>query len=167
MEEIQFLVRELNLLPHPEGGYYRETYRSPGVIPDFDLGNGQSSQRNYSTAIYFLLTQGNFSAFHRIRQDEVWHHYQGNAIRLHMIDPLGQYTEVLVGNDIEKGQHPQYMVPAGYWFASEVEEGGHYALTGCTVAPGFDFADFELANADQLINRWPQYRELIQRLTRS
>ena len=167
LDSIQQLVNSLRLLPHPEGGYYRETYRSPGIINDFDLGNGQSARRNYSTAIYFLLTRGNFSAFHRIRQDEVWHHYQGDAVRLHMIDPLGQYSVVSVGNDLEQGHHPQYMVPAGYWFASEVEEGGRYALTGCTVAPGFDFADFELATAGELSSRWPQYGELIQRLTRS
>ncbi|WP_342750402.1 cupin domain-containing protein [Aureitalea marina] len=135
MEEIQQLVQQLRLLPHPEGGYYRETYRSDGLVSDFDLGNGQQAVRNYSTAIYFLLTQGNFSAFHRIRQDEVWHHYKGDSIRLHMIDPLGEYSEVKIGKDIASGEQLQFMVPAGYWFASEVEQDGQYALVGCTVAP--------------------------------
>lgn len=164
---IEELVNKLRLLPHPEGGYYRETYRSDGLIKEFDLGNGQTGNRNYCTAIYFLLTQGNFSAFHRIRQDEIWHHYQGGAIRLHMIDPIGQYQEILIGNDLDKGQHPQFVVPAGYWFASEVVQDGAYALVGCTVSPGFDFADFELAKADELSGRWPQYEELFRRLSRS
>lgn len=149
-------VRELELAPHPEGGWYRETYRSPDAIP----GIG----RNVSTAIYFLLEQGNFSAFHRIRSDEMWHFHHGDGVDIHVIDPDGAYQRLMLG--VAGGRQPQAVVPAGCWFASEVTQGGSYALVGCTVAPGFDFADFELADGIELAARYTHHAQLIRRLTR-
>lgn len=163
---VEHIVKRLDLKPHPEGGYYRETYRSKGSIPKNVIPEDFSGNRNYSTCIYFLLTSGNFSAFHRIKQDEIWHFYDGAAIRLHMISPQGDYSSQLVGRNFEAGELPQFVVPAGYLFASEVAKDNSYALAGCTVAPGFDFDDFEMPSRDQLLNHYPQHSEVITRLTR-
>lgn len=161
---IEELIKNLRLLPHPEGGFYRETYRSEGTIPQSAL-EGYGGDRNHSTAIYFLLTEGNFSAFHRIRQDEIWHHYLGGAIEVHVIDPDGEYTKHLVGKDFEQDQEPQLVVKGGCWFASRVASGTQYALAGCTVAPGFDFEDFEMARRDELANLFPAHASVIKELT--
>lgn len=165
MTRIQQLIDRLGLLPHPEGGYYRETYRSSGASKVV-LPNAEVASRNHSTAIYFLLTRGNFSAFHRIASDEVWHFYQGDPILIHCLEPNGDYNRLELGNDVVGEQQPQQIVPAGTWFASEVMAGGEFGLVGCTVAPGFDFADFELANAEELTKEYPDHAELIARLTR-
>jgi len=164
---IEELIRKLGLLDHPEGGFFRETYRSKGVISSGELGQDFKGDRNYSTAIYFLLTSDNFSAFHRIRQDETWHFYEGSEIVLHLLSPSGSYEQVILGGDIGRGHHFQYVVQAGTWFASEVREPDNYALAGCTVAPGFDFDDFELANRQELQEQYPSFRDLIGRLTRT
>lgn len=157
------LIEKLGLQSHPEGGFFRETYRSSEKqVPPDSLGI--EADRNLSTAIYFMLTKGNFSAFHRIKQDEVWHHYLGGTIVIHSISPEGEYQKFSLGKDLEKGEKPQYVVPAGHWFASETLD--DYALAGCTVAPGFDFADFEMAERSQLLTLFPQHEEVIQRLTR-
>lgn len=164
MNKFDTIVSTLQLTPHPEGGFYRETYRSNGL---YDIKNTESEHdgvRNYSTCIYYLLTSDTFSAFHRIRQDEIWHFYSGEAIRLHMISSDGEYSAVLIGNDIENNQIPQHVVPAGYWFAAIVEK--DFALVGCTVSPGFDFRDFELAKREELICQFPLYRDIITQLTR-
>jgi predicted cupin superfamily sugar epimerase len=163
IDSIQDLVDRLDLLPHPEGGFYKETYRSDlSQIPPDALKIGE--QRNLSTAIYFLLTKGNFSAFHRIKQDELWHHYIGDPIAVHIISPEGKYAKLLLGKDLEKGELPQHMVKGGTWFASETL--GEYSLAGCTVAPGFDFADFEMAQREDLANHFPVHREIIGLFTR-
>jgi len=164
--EITYLRETFELLPHPEGGFFRETYRSAGTIPHQALNPAFTGDRNYSTAIYFLLTSGNFSAFHRIRQDEVWHFYGGSPLYVHVIDPAGNYTRHEVGMDIARGAVPQLVVPAGCWFASSVTEKDAYSFVGCTVAPGFDFADFELAERKALTREFPQHAEVIARLTR-
>jgi len=154
------LVAQLGLLPHPEGGFYAETYRSDTMIP------APQGMRPASTAIYFLLTQGNFSAFHRIKSDECWHHYGGDAVHIHTISPQGHYACHLLGSLQQAGHRPQLVVPAGTWFGSEAIGPAGYALTGCTVAPGFDFADFELADRQQLTAVFPQHAAIIFRLTR-
>lgn len=164
---IEELVHKLDLLPHPEGGFYKETYRSDGVIPQKELGDEFSGPRNYCTGIYFLLTEGNFSAFHKINQDEMWHFYEGDPLRVHMIDRTGTYTFQDIGLDLDAGQLPQCTVPAGVWFASEVANAGNYSLVGCTVSPGFDFDDFELPSRSKLIGLFPDHKEIISRLTRA
>ncbi len=160
--EINQLVSKLGLEPHPEGGFYKETYRSSLSFAP----TGFTAERAVSTCIYFMLTSGSFSAFHRIKSDEIWHFYRGAPIQLHIISANGSYRHVRIGNDILNGEHPQFIVKAGDWFASEVVDPDSYALAGCTVAPGFDFADFEMAQRDALSAAFPTHREIIARLTR-
>lgn len=166
LPEIKKLVENLQLLPHPEGGFYKEVYRSEKVIPKDALPDNFSGDRSYCTSIYFLLTSENFSAFHRIKQDEIWHFYGGSSLSVHVIDKEGNYTEHKVGMDFSKGEKPQLVVPAGCWFASSVAKENSYAFVGCTVAPGFDFEDFELAKGSVLASEHPKHESIIYRLTR-
>lgn len=162
-EKIEALKNHLQLEPHPEGGYFKETYRSTGnTIQPYEGAH----QRSFSTGIYFLLVSGNFSAFHRIKQDEMWHFYDGSPIDLHILTQEGEYQLVKIGRDFSKGEVPQFVVKAGDWFASEVSVNEGYSLAGCTVAPGFDFADFEMANRVELLQEYPEFSEVIRRLTR-
>jgi len=167
MDRIEEIIDKLKLLPHPEGGFFRETYRSQGSIPETVLGDSYSGGRNYATGIYFLITSGNFSAFHKIHQDEMWHYYKGAAMNLHMISPDGTYSLKKLGNDLASGEIPQYTVSGGYWFASEVSIDNSFSLMGCTVAPGFDFDDFEMPSRSELIGWFPQHSTIINQLTRS
>jgi Uncharacterized conserved protein len=161
----QEIVRRLNMFPHPEGGYYAETYRSSGIIAAAALPPGFGGDRAHSTAIIYLLPEGRKSKFHRLLQDEVWHFYLGGPLRLVMIHPSGQASEVILGSEIEKGHHLQFTVPAGTWFAATPRPGAVYSLTGCTVAPGFDFADFEIASAPELKKAFPTLYGLIGEFT--
>jgi predicted cupin superfamily sugar epimerase len=160
MDRVKELVQSLDMKPHPEGGYYAETYRS-ALMMDTPAGD-----RPVATSIYFLLQAGNFSAFHRIASDEGWHHYEGDTVSIHTLSPLGDYQYIELGKEAKAGQRPQAMVPGGYWFASECKGSLGYALVGCTVSPGFDFRDFELADRQNLINQYPNWAGLIERLTR-
>ena len=159
------LITRLNLARHPEGGWYRETYRSPAVIPGDLLPEGSAGDRSMCTAIYFLLERGDVSALHRIKSDEVWHFYAGAALTVHVITPRGGYYPLRLGADIAAGESFQAVVPAGYWFGAEVPAAGAYSLVGCTVAPGFDFADFEMGSRDQLLRQFPAQAGIIRRLT--
>jgi predicted cupin superfamily sugar epimerase len=161
---VQQLIEQFDLLPHPEGGYYKETYRSPEIISKQALPDRFAGERYYSSAIYFLLEKGNFSAFHRIQSDECWHFYTGDTLWVHMIAPDGTLTTIQLGH--QPGTVYQYVVPAGYWFASETAPGGSFSFVGCTVAPAFDFADFELADGNTLSQQFPQHSALIGRLCR-
>lgn len=152
------LVEKLQLMPHPEGGFYRETYRSAGQISAY------GGMRSFSTAIYFMLTPDTFSAFHKIHQDEAWHFYEGDPICIHMISPDGKYSKVVLGAEEEMCY--QYIVPGGTYFASEVH-GNNFGLAGCTVAPGFDFEDFEMPSRADLLAAFPQHKEIIERMTRN
>jgi hypothetical protein len=164
MEAAQQWIEHLNLEPHPEGGFYRETYRASLTLPRSALP-GYAGDRAASTAIYFLLAGDQFSAFHRLRSDEVWHFYAGSALVVHVIERDGRYIELLLGSDAASGEHFQGVVPAGCWFGLSLRHPNTYALVGCTVAPGFDFADFEMAQRDDLTARYPQHRAIIERLT--
>lgn len=164
-QKIDYLASKLNLISHPEGGFYKEVYRSEGIINKDNL-SGFSGKRNYCTSIYFLLTSDNFSGFHRIKQDEIWHFYEGSPLFVHVIDKLGNYIRHEVGMDLDNGQAPQLVVPAGCWFASSVKDEDSYSFVGCTVAPGFEFEDFELAKRNELTNEYPQHIEIITKLTR-
>ena len=162
---VQHIIDQLELSPHPEGGFFRETYRSAGTIEASGLPVVYGGARNYSTCIYFLLTSDRFSALHRIRQDEIWHFYDGSPIRLHIITESGKHTEHIIGRDIAQGETPQFVVPGGCWFGAEVIDENSYSLVGCTVAPGFDFDDFELNTSEELLMLFPQHKTLIERLT--
>lgn len=156
----------LNLLPHPEGGFYKEIYRSTELIKQEHLPARFTGSRAFATSIYYLLEKGDFSAFHRIKQDEIWHHYDGGALEVHIIKPTGEYNVKLVGKDITKGQEPQVVINAGDIFGSRPIAGTEFALLGCGVAPGFDFDDFELNDRTWLLEQYPQHTEIINELTR-
>ena len=160
------LDKELNLLPHPEGGYYKETYRSKGVISNSCLPSDFSGERNIATGIYFLIEKGNFSALHKIKSDETWHFYYGDALEVIEINEQGNLKITKIGSNIIKGETFQYTVKANTWFGSRVSGNGNFSLVGCTVYPGFDFNDFELANKQDLINLFPQHQNIITQLTR-
>lgn len=165
MNSVNDIIEKLGLELHPEGGYFKETYRSEGIISKQELGVAYKAHRNYSTCIYFLLTSDSFSAFHRIKQDEIWHFYDGSAIRLHMISDHGKYSVHIIGKNLAKGEVPQFVVPGEYWFAAEVIDPNTYTLVGCTVAPGFSFDDFELKSQQELTTLFPDLADIISRLT--
>jgi predicted cupin superfamily sugar epimerase len=162
----QYWIERLNLSSHPEGGFFAETYRAKGIIPKSILSENFSGNCAYSTAIYFLLTGDTFSAFHRIASDEMWHFYDGDPLSIFFFDTLGNLHEKVLGLDIEKNQFPQLVIPAGVWFASRCQNRNGFTLSGCTVAPAFDFADFELAKYEELAKEYPKHSELIRKLTR-
>jgi hypothetical protein len=163
---VQQLVQLLDLQPHPEGGYYKEVYRSAGFIEHACLPDTFQGKRNFSTSIYYLLQNRDFSAFHRIQSDEIWHYYLGGNVLLHLLDPKGKYQCKVLGTNITDGAAFQVVIPAGTWFAAELAPGNNFTLAGCTVAPGFDFADFELAGRRELIQQYPDHQDLINRLCR-
>lgn len=169
MENISYetIINQLQLTKHPEGGYFKENYRSNGVIHPSSLWKGADESRNYSTGIYFLLINNQFSAFHKIKQDEMWHHYNGDTLLLHIIDETGNYKKVKIGKNISDGEFLQYVVPANCWFASEVLQKNSFVLCGCTVSPGFDFKDFEMPKRIILINKFPNHKDIITKLTHS
>ena len=158
MNDKEYWIKELKLLPHPEGGYYKENFRSAQTL------KVDGEVRNLMTSIYFLLTSDKFSAFHRIKSDELWHFHEGDPIVIHSINKDGVLISRVLGKDIINGQQLQFVVSAGEWFASEVIDGGEYSLVGCTVVPGFDFNDFELADSSLQV-KYSEHQELINRLT--
>lgn len=158
------LIEHFELLPHPEGGYFKEVYRSTEVIPNTVLGNEFEGDRNVATGIYFLLSSEHHSAFHKIKQDETWHFYKGSGLLLHIISSEGRYSLVKIGNNFDRGEIPQYVVSAGNWFAAEVSQENTYAFVGCTVAPGFDFRDFTMPAHTELVNLFPEHQAIIKRL---
>lgn len=165
-KDAAYWIEKLKLEAHPEGGYYRQTYRAELILTKDSLPRQFTRARAASTAIYFLLEGDIFSAFHRLRSDELWHFYAGSTLVVHVIDEQGRYSEILLGSDPEAGEAFQAVVKAGCWFASRMRDGKGFALVGCTVAPGFDFADFEMAKREELSRTYPKYREVIERLTR-
>lgn len=152
---------------HPEGGWYKESYRSPEIILGEHLPNRYGNGRNFYTAIYFLLEGEQFSSFHRIKSDEMWHFYYGDPLQLFVIDNTGNLVTVVLGSNLEQGNMFQYVVKAGYWFAAKPAVADSFSLVGCTVAPGFDFEDFELAKSSHLSAQFPQHQKLIHQLCRS
>lgn len=159
---VEMLIARLGLQPHPEGGFFVESFRSPLEQP---LPDGRV--RAASTAIYFLLPSGAFSAWHRVSSDEVWHFYDGDPLELTTLNRSGTLENATLGREIAYGQRPQFVVPAGVWQAAKPLHGENgYSLVGCTVAPGFDFADFEIPDRAALLNRFPEHSAVIDALTR-
>jgi uncharacterized protein len=167
MKDAAYWISRLNLAPHPEGGWFRQTYAAGLTIPRNALPPQFTGARPVSTAIYFLLDAQNFSAFHRLRSDELWHFYAGGPLTVYAIDSEGRLDEMLLGGDPDSGESFQGVVKAACWLAARVTNPGSYALAGCTMAPGFDFADFELATRSELAARYPEHRALIESLTRT
>lgn len=162
----QILIDELNLRPHPEGGYYAETFRAAGAIPTSALPEVYDGSRSHSTAIYYLLTAGDVSAMHRITSDEIFHFYAGDPVRMLRLHPDGSGEEIVIGSRIDLGQQPQVAVPGGVWQGLSLVEGGRFALLGCTVSPGFDFRDFELADPGALAREYPKWAKRARELAR-
>ncbi|MCB2222445.1 MAG: cupin domain-containing protein [Bacteroidetes bacterium] len=160
-----YWIDHLKLNKHPEGGYYKEIYRSNEVINKKGLPGRYTSFRNISTSIYFLLKDRDFSAFHRLKSDETWHFYAGTTLLLYIIGPSGKLSKIRLGPEASQNDLFQITIPRGYWFAGQVEQPDSYALLGCTVAPGFDFEDFELGHRNELCKRFPKHRVLIEQFT--
>lgn len=164
-KQVSRWIEQLGLEKHPEGGWYRETYRSSETVSPAGLPGRFDGERSFCTSIYFLLSGDEFSALHRIKQDELWHFYGGDGLTVHVIDQAGHYKQKNLGSNIELGESFQHVVEAGDWFGASVKSGG-FALVGCTVAPGFDFADFEMPGKDHLMALFPQHSNIITKLTR-
>ena len=158
------IIRALNLTPHPEGGYFKETYRADETIAANSLPDRFGGGRRLGTAIFFLLTSRDVSCFHRIKADEIWHFYFGCPLLLHILQKNGSYRTITLGTAFDRGETPQATVLQGDWFGATVVNKEDFALVGCTTAPGFDFADFELADRQQLTRDYPRQIEIIKKL---
>lgn len=159
----EFYIEKLELKPHPEGGFYKEIYRAGELyyIEDF----ADRKKRNASTSIFFLLDGKQVSKFHKLKSDEIWHFYDGSSIKLYLIDSESNLTEIIIGKNLDAGETYQFTIPKNNWFAAELMDKKSFALVGCTVAPGFDFEDFELAKRDYLLRLYPEHHDIIMRLT--
>ena len=160
------IIDLLKLEPHPEGGFYRETWRSDINVPVVDGGHDTGLIRSAGTAIYYLLTPDSFSAIHRLQTDEIFHHYCGGTVEILQLRPDGGGEIISIGSDLASGERPQCMVPAGVWQGCHLAGDDGYSLLGTTLAPGFEFDDFELGRRDELISAYSDFHVLIRRLTR-
>ena len=160
--DVKYWVARLGLREHPEGGYYNETYRSDELVDKSALPARYKGFRAFSTSIYFLLPEGSFSAFHRIKSDETWYFHTGDPLEIFVLFPTGDLKQIILGLDEEAVL--QYTVPHGTWFASRTL--GSFSLVGCNVSPGFDFADFEMGSCKELSETYPEHKEIIQAFTR-
>jgi len=161
----EYYIEKLGLTKHPEGGYYKEIYRAAESIEKSALPARYNSARNVSTAIYFLLNKSDKSHFHKLNSDELWHFYDGTSLTIHMITEEVEYTVQRLGRNLEHGEVYQCVIPKGTWFAAEVDDKKSFTLIGCTVAPGFDFADFTLAKRNDLIALFPGHKKLIEQFS--
>lgn len=168
MTDAERIIKLYNMKPHPgEGGYYVETYRAKERIGKDALPGGRYEEdKSLSTAIFYMLTPDTKSFFHRLKSDEVYHFYLGDPVELVLIHPNGSTKVLYLGQDLRAGQFVQAVVPAGMWQGLSLLEGGEYALMGTTVAPGFDFPDFELGEREELLSQFPLHKNYIEKLTR-
>jgi predicted cupin superfamily sugar epimerase len=162
---VEQLIKTFDLMPHPEGGYFKETYRASESAKQTALPKRFKGERSFSTAIYYLLPEGAKSRLHRIASDEIWHFYLGGPLVVVEILSDGSSKKTTLGQDISKGQSVQYVVRAGNWFGAFPQEGTEYSFVGCTVAPGFDFSDFEMGDRSLLMAQYPNARKEIEQLT--
>ena len=158
MKTAQYFIEKLALQPHPEGGFYKETYRA-----NEEIENVNGNKRNLSTAIYFLLEKENKSHFHKIKSDELWFHHYGATLEILYIKN-NEIETILLGNDIENGEVLQATIPANTWFASRMKNYENFGLVSCTVSPGFDFEDFEMAKKEELVTLYPELKALIEEM---
>jgi len=159
IKDSQQLISLLDLNPHPEGGYYKETYRAMHLVYD-----KLNQQRNICTSIYYLLEKHDKSLFHKIQSDEHWFFHAGSTLELIMLID-GKSERVLLGTNLQKGEHLHTVVPANTWFAARVKDEKGYVLVSCVVSPGFDFADFQLADKQQLLSEYPNCFEIINKFS--
>jgi predicted cupin superfamily sugar epimerase len=166
MEIQNQIIKKLGLEPLPgEGGLYKETYRSKLTFDASAHGVAGSGPRQVSTAIYYMITENDFSALHRVKSDEIFHFYKGDPVEMVQILADGKFKRIVIGSDILADQAVQVVVPAGIWQGTRLVKGGKWALLGTTVAPGFDFSDFELADRKHLTKEFPVHAETITHYT--
>jgi hypothetical protein len=166
MDFKKLCIEELKLQPHPEGGYFRETFRSKEIIKKENLPERYSGDRSMFTSILFMIDDKNFSAFHRLKTDELWYYNFGNSLLLTTIDEYGNLSEIILGSSFHIGEKLQHLVPAGSWMSASVLNEEGFSLIGCSMSPGFDYDDFELANREKLIELFPMHRVIIEKYTR-
>jgi uncharacterized protein len=162
--DARYWIEKLGLKRHPEGGWFSENYRSDETIVSENLPSRYNESRSFCTSIYFLLESDNFSAFHKLKSDELWHFYDGSPLNVYRINNHGELFSDILSNT-EKGL-PFLCIPRETWFAAEVSEKNSFTLIGCTVFPGFDYKDFELAERKSFISKFPQHSAIIKKLTR-
>lgn len=162
-EKAKQYIQKLQLKKHPEGGCYREVYRAAEMF--YIDTPPKALKRNASTSIYFLLEGKQVSKFHKLKSDEQWHFYDGSSVKIYVIDDKGKLTEFVLGNKIDDGKLFQLVIKKNNWFAAELINKRGYALIGCTISPGFDFNDFELADKETMIKKFPMHSDLISKLT--
>ena len=159
----QYYITKLGLEPHPEGGFYKSTFASEAVISDQKLIR-DNKERKLFTSIYFLLRSQDISHFHRLKSDELWYYHGGSSLTVHVIDENGEYNEMKLGLDLENGERPQVLVRKNTIFGSSVKEENTFSFVGCMVSPGFDFEDFELFKQEELLQTYPQHKEIIMKM---
>jgi uncharacterized protein len=158
----KFWIKKLNLDEHPEGGYFANTYRSDKIIELF----GYNGTRSVCTAIYYLLTGNQFSSFHIMKSDEIWHFYSGSSLTLFIIDSKRRLNKVILGPNFDEGERFQVVVKSGCWFAVSINKKNSYSLVGCTVSPGFDYKDWKIGNRKRLTEMYPEHKKIIEKFTR-
>lgn len=161
MNNAEFYINKLKLTPHPEGGYFHEIYRSEEKIKSGILPDRYSGERSYSTSIYFLLKGEQKSHLHKLKSDEIWHFYKGSSVRLYIINKYGKLSEIILGENLEKGETFQYVIKKDQWFCANITDKKSFALVGCTVSPGFDFSDFEIGKRNILTQLFPEHTKLV------
>ena len=164
LADADYWIEKLELTPHPEGGYYRQTFASKDVIPTDTLHRFQGKHRKACTLIYYLLKSGQVSKFHRLKSDEIWNFYIGSALIIHVITPDGIYCQKKLGPDFDNHESFQHVVNHGAWFGAGVVAENSFALVGCFVSPGFDFEDFEMGEKSRLLKEFPQHKNAINQL---
>ena len=164
-EKAIYYIEKLRLMKHPEGGYFNEIYRSDEIFSASVLPERYIGDRTFSTSIYFLLEGKQYSAFHKLQSDEIWHFYDGFPIRIYIFTPEQKLEERILGNDIDKNENLQSVIYKNSWFAAELVNKTSFGLMGCTVSPGFDFRDLEIGKRDYLLKKYPEYKDVIIKLT--
>lgn len=163
--QINLLVNKYSLVPHPEGGYYKQTFKSKdNIVPPARFG--ENEELSAGTAIFFLLSGEDFSAWHKLNMAETWHYYGGGDLKLYIIEPNRKLTTVTLGNPLSDNTIPQYTIEPNKYFSAELSDKEDYCFVGCTVSPGFEFRHFELANRNAFSKQYPEHSDLIKRLTR-
>jgi uncharacterized protein len=164
LSKLDYWVSKLGMSPHPEGGYYKETFKSEEHVSDNELSVNYEGKRKLYTSIYFLLTSDDVSHFHRLKSDELWYYHGGSSLSIHVIDENGKYQEIKLGMNLDAGEVPQFLVKKNSIFGSSVSEKETCSLVGCMVSPGFEFQDFELFTQEELLRKYPQHKEIILKL---
>lgn len=165
VHDVNNIIQTLELIPHPEGGYFREVYRAEENINQAMLPPRYNGNRSFLTSIYYLLKNDDISRFHILLSDEIWYFHTGSTVIMHQIDLDGNYSRHLLGQNYSAEEMPHILVKKNTWFGAEIKNKDSFALVSCAIAPGFEFSDFKLADRNELITKYPQHIDLIIKLT--